>query len=125
MMSCASAQFVSRRDAARGEVMRSSEPPISGDCPSGDDLKAFSVGDLGETKLEQIAAHVAKCSRCDASLQALDKYADGLLTDLRQLRTTPIVGPDPAVPDRLVHVALCAAAEDGDDAKHHDLALDP
>src|SRR3954463_12133254 len=105
--------------------MRTSKPPVSAPCPSGDELKAFAVGDLGEAKLEEIAAHVAACSRCDASLQALDKYADGLLTDLHQLRTAPLAGAEPVVPEPLVHVALCAAAEDGEGSmqNHHDLSL--
>src|ERR1700752_2896882 len=93
------------------------EPATADSCPRLDDLRSFAVGDLAGAKLEEIALHVSGCPRCDALLQELDHYADGLLTDLHQLD----VGPNdseqselrqPAVPDRLVHVAIGAKNAD-------------
>ena len=71
-------------DSARGEAMRSSEPPISGDCPSGDDLKAFSVGDLGEAKLEQIAAQGHRVLREGKPLEAAQDNLAELSTEARE-----------------------------------------
>jgi hypothetical protein len=93
-------------------------------CPNVDDLKAFAVGDLPGGKLEEIAAHVAQCPRCDASLQALDHYADGLLTDLHQFQGGPSEATGAGVPEGLVHVALGAAAADSQ-AKQADVSIDP
>ncbi len=98
-------------------------------CPNLEDLKAFAVGDLAGAKLEEIAVHVSGCPRCDASLQELDHYADGLLTDLHQLDVgqNGVGSVEPAqvaVPDRLVHVAMSAkdaAAED----EGSSVSLDP
>jgi hypothetical protein len=105
--------------------MGTSKPPFT-PCPSGEDLKAFAVGDLGEAKLEEIAAHVAACPFCDASLQALDQYADGLLTDLHQLGAASPVAAEADVPERLVHAALSAVEDEDDDSKQNrEVALDP
>ncbi len=97
-------------------------------CPGLEDLKAFAVGDLAGTKLEEIALHVAGCPRCDASLQELDHYADGLLTDLHQLDVASNGAGSqgttrPGVPDRLVHVAM--SAKDASSAEESSLSLDP
>src|SRR5687767_7579859 len=91
-----------------GSMAKRPEPTTATCCPTVEDLKAFAVGDLAGARLEEIAVHVSGCPRCDASLQELDHYADGLLTDLHQLDVGPNGAghPDPVqatVPDRLVH----------------------
>jgi eukaryotic-like serine/threonine-protein kinase len=55
-------------------------------CPRVDELKAFAVGDLCGSAFNAIAAHVERCRDCEASLQAFDDHADGLVAGLRDLR---------------------------------------
>lgn len=93
-------------------------------CPNAEELKAFAVGDLAEGKLEEIADHVSGCGQCDANLQELDKYADGLLVDLSQLHDGPAAGVQAAVPERLLGVAMSARAGDSE-GQARDLSLDP
>ncbi len=102
--------------------------PATARCPDVEDLRAFAVGDLAGAKLEEIAAHVAACPRCDASLQELDAYADGLLTELHQLDDESNGAGQrgaahPSVPDRLVHVAM--TAKDADSTEESSVSLDP
>jgi WD40 repeat protein len=52
-------------------------------CPSRAELAAFSLGDLPETVLEEIAAHLDRCPRCEDTARALDQVSDGLITSLR------------------------------------------
>ena len=40
-------------------------------CPSDDELVAFSSGKLHERVIEQVAVHVAECSRCESTLESL------------------------------------------------------
>jgi hypothetical protein len=102
--------------------------PVAARCPAPDELRAFAVGDLAGTKLEEIAAHVAACPSCDASLHELDAYADGLLTELRGLDVQSNGAGqrgavEASVPDRLVHVAM--TAKDTDSAGEGRVSLDP
>ncbi len=92
-------------------------------CPKADELKAFAIGDLPEAKLEKIAAHVTDCQRCDSSLQDLDKYADGLVTELKFLKSDRADDQTLNVPQKLLEVAQSLGQQNGDDA-HSDLSLD-
>ena len=55
---------------------------MSSACPDSRILRAFAVGDLSRSTLETVARHVESCPRCEASLDAWDGYADGLVTAL-------------------------------------------
>src|SRR5207302_6783904 len=54
-------------------------------CPNPDTLKAFAVGNLSGGSFTRIAAHLASCRACEATLQAFDDHTDGLVTGLAQL----------------------------------------
>src|SRR5437870_1676917 len=55
-------------------------------CPRVDELKAYAVGDLCGSAFDAIAAHEERCRDCEASLQAFDDHADGLVAGLRDLK---------------------------------------
>jgi hypothetical protein len=74
------------------------------DCPHPDALARFAVGDLDAGEFARLAAHVEHCPACDAALQALDAYADPLVTNLRQ----PSEAADGAVPAALLTAARAA-----------------
>ena len=55
-------------------------------CPRVNELKAFALGDLGDSTFLVIASHIERCPDCEALLQAFDDHADGLVTGLRDLQ---------------------------------------
>src|SRR5438552_3445483 len=73
-------------------------------CPNPDELARFAVGDLDAGAFARVAAHVERCSTCEAALQALDAYTDPLVTGLRRSAD----GSDGAVPAPLLTVARAA-----------------
>src|SRR5262245_27617117 len=54
-------------------------------CPNTDSLKAFAVGNLSGASFARIATHLESCRACEATLQAFDDHADGLVTGLANL----------------------------------------
>src|SRR5262245_23652752 len=58
-------------------------PPSSTDCPGPERLAAFNEGRLPRGALEGLAAHVALCEPCQATLLTLRGDADPFLRDLR------------------------------------------
>ncbi|QDT98724.1 protein kinase domain-containing protein [Gimesia aquarii] len=92
-------------------------------CPRADELKAFAVGDLPEAKLEKIAAHVTDCQHCDSSLQNLDEYADGLVTELKFLNADRAEDQTLNVPQKLVEVARSVGYQ-YEDGECSDVLLD-
>src|SRR5262245_36190393 len=54
-------------------------------CPNVDALKAFAVGNLSGASFARIATHLESCRACEATLQAFDDHADGLITGLGNL----------------------------------------
>lgn len=77
-------------------------------CPRVNELKAFALGDLGDSTFLTIASHIERCPDCEALLQAFDDHADGLVAGLRDLKTAhehEITEP----PQELVSVAQKAA----------------
>jgi hypothetical protein len=93
-------------------------------CPHLEELKAFAVGNLPEKQLDEIAAHVPGCPRCDAALQELDGYQDGLLADLHHLPVELTERSQVVVPDRLVRIAESVDARGSSDSGS-DVSLDP
>lgn len=91
-------------------------------CPTPDELKAFSLGNLPSLALERVADHIEQCPECDAVLRALDEHYDGLVTELRQLdRST---GASTAVPAQLIDVAR-NAADHVHSSSSDDVTVDP
>jgi WD40 repeat protein len=66
-------------------------------CLTSDELNAFHLGELDESTLEEIGAHLEACARCEASARALDGLSDPLMTAFRRsAQTGPL--PDAAAP---------------------------
>ena len=52
-------------------------------CPSEPDLLAFHLGTLSDEGVDRVAAHLERCTLCDAAVQRLDTTVDPLLAALR------------------------------------------
>jgi WD40 repeat protein len=65
------------------------------DCPSRTELAAFNLGDLPDGVVDEIAAHLDSCPRCEETARALDQEADGVISSLRGLAglTTSVEAP--------------------------------
>jgi eukaryotic-like serine/threonine-protein kinase len=94
------------------------------DCPDRAELQGFAVGSLPGALFAQVAAHVEECADCEAMLQALDRLADPLLSQLRRLDGTDD-SQTQAVPEELIAAvrlnrARCGAAAwfAADDCRH-------
>jgi WD40 repeat protein len=80
------------------------------DCPTKEELAAFSLGDLPEASLEVISQHLESCPDCEAFLDGLDDRADpaiaalrypgaaGVRTRIGALRASQAAAELPAVP---------------------------
>ncbi len=55
------------------------------DCPSPAELSAFSLGELAEAALEDVAAHLEQCPQCAAAVRSLDRVSDLVIDSLRSL----------------------------------------
>src|SRR5262245_9221898 len=62
------------------------------DCPSEAELRAFSLGELPDSRLDALADHLEICPRCEAAAAALDSLADSAIASLRRgpPRTVPV-----------------------------------
>ena len=58
-------------------------------CPSRNDLAGFNLGRLPEQSVEEIAAHLEQCNRCEQAVKELDHEADPIVNGLRGL--SPLV----------------------------------
>jgi eukaryotic-like serine/threonine-protein kinase len=96
------------------------------ECPDRAELRGFAIGSLAGSVFAQVAAHVETCTRCEATLQALDRLGDPLLSQLRQLDGTDESELEP-VPAELIEAVRSnrprcgVAAWFADDACHHRL----
>jgi tRNA A-37 threonylcarbamoyl transferase component Bud32 len=88
--------------------MSETNPPR---CPSPAELRAFAVGDLGDTDIDRIAGHVLECEPCDRALRSLDGLTDGLLRSLGGL--SPEAQLSAPVPEPLLQVARNAGRSSG------------
>lgn len=73
-------------------------------CPSTEELKAFSIGDMPAPRFELLTKHVSSCTLCEEQLTAFDLYQDGLLTSLRQMTMSEQDKTEDA-PDELLKIA--------------------
>jgi len=76
-------------------------------CPPATELTDFLLGRLPRAQSARVAEHVELCSRCEASLQALDRAEDPLVAALSGSTLPDARGADP-VPPRLIEVARSA-----------------
>jgi WD40 repeat protein/serine/threonine protein kinase len=70
-------------------------------CLTHDELTAFSLGELPETTLEEMAAHLEGCAQCEAAARDLDTLSDPVMTAFRE---SALAGPLPApavLPERV------------------------
>src|SRR4051794_23921646 len=81
-------------------------------CPDGPELEGFALGSLSGPSFARVAAHVERCAECEAALQALDDFADPLLSRLRRLNGTDGSAAGP-VPDGLIAAVRAARARSG------------
>jgi WD40 repeat protein/tetratricopeptide (TPR) repeat protein len=49
------------------------------DCLTPDELRAFHLGDLADTVLDDVADHLDRCPRCEAAARALDALTDPVI----------------------------------------------
>jgi WD40 repeat protein/tRNA A-37 threonylcarbamoyl transferase component Bud32 len=61
-----------------------SEPMSPTACPSLDELQAFSVGDLPEALLAELATHLENCKSCEVAAQSLDRLTDPVMAAYRR-----------------------------------------
>jgi len=92
-------------------------------CPTATELQAFSVGNLSDTDIDRLAAHVSDCETCERALQELDGFADGLVTVLNRFDFAGGAAPPFAVPERLVDAARKVGTPSNGEAGG-DVALD-
>jgi WD40 repeat protein len=52
-------------------------------CVPPDELSAFNLGELPESRIEEVAEHLEACPRCAAPARALETTCDGFLRDVR------------------------------------------
>src|SRR5262249_7276064 len=58
------------------------------DCPSHEQLLAFSLGDLDEHAVDEVAAHLEDCLACEEVLRELDQQPNVVIRSLRGDSTT-------------------------------------
>ena len=69
-------------------------------CPSPETLSAFLLGDLPETQLSEVAAHVSACAACEEQAGQLDPASDEIVECLRRLpNRDPEIPPPDADPN--------------------------
>src|SRR5579871_363040 len=90
-------------------------------CPSPAELRAFSLGDLGEANFDGIAEHVLHCQACDRALRSLDGMTDELIRCLSGLR--PDAALSAPLPEALLRIAR-GAAHSTPSGSPGDMALD-
>ena len=84
------------------------------ECPDRVELQGFAIGSMPEPLFARVAAHVAECADCEATLQALDRLGDPLLSQLRRLDGTDDSSTE-SIPEDLIAAvrsnrARCGAA---------------
>src|SRR6476620_6048481 len=77
---------------SRGTVMTGTN------CPGGEELARFAVGDLDGPALVRSARHVEHCPACERALESLETHPDPLVSSLR---TPAATGPFAVPPDLL------------------------
>ena len=56
---------------------------VASQCPSREQLLAFSLGKLPDESLDAISAHLDCCPACESLAATLDQVSDTLISELR------------------------------------------
>jgi serine/threonine protein kinase len=86
--------------------------PSLTDCPSAEQLRAFSTAALAAESMDAIELHVTQCDRCLTSLEACDQDSDELIQALAALPS----GPDDEPAFQSLQASLLSAGESGSPA---------
>jgi eukaryotic-like serine/threonine-protein kinase len=70
-------------------------------CPTAAELTAFLLGDLPEEALDEFAAHLERCPRCEAAAQAQERLTDPLLTPFQRAAKASVRLAEPELPQRV------------------------
>jgi serine/threonine protein kinase len=73
-------------------------PQLECDCPTRAELSAFSLGELSEAALEDVAGHLERCPRCEAAVRALDRVSDAVIHSLKGFSGRGVPFAPPAAP---------------------------
>ncbi|VTR95215.1 wd40 repeat-containing protein : WD domain, G-beta repeat-containing protein,protein kinase family protein OS=Singulisphaera acidiphila (strain ATCC BAA-1392 / DSM 18658 / VKM B-2454 / MOB10) GN=Sinac_1615 PE=4 SV=1: Pkinase: WD40: WD40: WD40: WD40: WD40: WD40: WD40 [Gemmata massiliana] len=68
---------------------------MTNDCPSESELRAFSLGDLPDGRLDAVGDHLERCPRCETRIGGLDRSTDGFISAVRGAAARPPVAPPP------------------------------
>jgi eukaryotic-like serine/threonine-protein kinase len=71
------------------------------DCLTADELKAFHLGELAETALDEVADHLDRCPRCEQAMRALDTVADPLIAAVRDCAGPGLETDEDIAPERV------------------------
>ena len=70
-------------------------------CPTPNQLKAFSVGDLAQDLIHEIAEHVVQCKKCGHQMRRFDGHRDELVQSLHAMGDSLKVSVDSTPHDQL------------------------
>jgi eukaryotic-like serine/threonine-protein kinase len=70
-------------------------------CPTPSELKAFHLGDLPEAVVEELAAHLESCARCEAAARALDELSDPVMAAYRESALAAPLAEPAAAPQQV------------------------
>jgi WD40 repeat protein/tRNA A-37 threonylcarbamoyl transferase component Bud32 len=70
-------------------------------CLTPEELKAFHLGELEETALEELGAHLESCPRCEAAARALDALSDPVMAAYRESALAAPLAEPAAPPERV------------------------
>jgi WD40 repeat protein len=68
------------------------------ECLTSDELRAFHLGDLADTVLDDVADHLDRCPRCEAAARALDDLTDPVMAAVQACTSARDGAPAEEVP---------------------------
>src|SRR5262245_37439670 len=71
------------------------------ECLTAEELKAFHLGELDDTALDEAADHLDRCARCEEAMRSLDTVADQLIEAVRDCAAPEFGNDDGAPPERV------------------------
>src|SRR5438128_235883 len=71
------------------------------DCLTPDHLRAFTLGELPETVLDDVADHLDGCPRCEAAARAMDRVSDPMIVAVRDCIVSGRALPEDNPPERI------------------------
>ncbi len=81
--------------------MDSQEQNQISDCPSVEQLEAFSMGRLSFGDVDTVATHLERCLPCQSTLSALTDSADSILSELRRAKSAEPFVTEPECDDAI------------------------